>query len=119
MLTVCNAILVAWLLAAVALRRRHALHAGMTTLGFSLDLALLLYVEFNRQAIATALGGMTTMLAVHVAVATLTALLWPVLLFSGGRVLAGGSHRLHRAAAGVFLLARIASAITAWLATGG
>lgn len=115
-LTTINAGIFLWLCAGIALRRRHLLHAAMMTLGFACDLALLVYVEFSTQAIEqTVAKPPGAMLVVHVVLATIMLVLYPFVIYSGGRVLAGGDISKHKRVALPFMLTRLLVVITAWL----
>lgn len=86
------------------------------TLAFALDIALLLYVELSRQAIEqTVAKPPGAILLVHVLLATFTLALYPFLIYSGGKVLAGGDRHKHRRLAIPFMLARGLVVVTAWM----
>ncbi len=115
-LSIINAAIFVWLCAGIALRKRHVLHAAMMTLGFAMDMALLIYVEFSAQAIEqTVTKPPGAILLVHVLLATIMLVLYPFVIFSGGRVLAGGDVRRHKRLALPFMLARLLVVITAWM----
>ena len=119
LLTFLNFGLFFWFVVAVLLRRNRPLHMGMMTFGFSLDVALLLHVEFALQAVEKAAEqvstGVNPMMMIHISIAGGLTVLYPFLLYSGGRVSAGGSLRRHRRLALPFLAARLALAVTAFL----
>ncbi len=115
-LSIINAAIFGWLCAGIALRKRHALHAAMMTLGFAFDLALLVYVEFSSQAIEqTVAKPPGVVLVIHVLLATIMLVLYPFVIYSGGKVLAGGDVRKHKRLAIPFMLARLLVVITAWM----
>lgn len=115
-LSIINAAIFGWLCAGIALRKRHGLHAAMMTLGFAFDLALLVYVEFSAKAIEQAVSKPPgALLVIHIVLATVMLVLYPCVIFSGGRVLAGGDVRKHKRLAVPFMIARLLVVITAWL----
>jgi uncharacterized membrane protein YozB (DUF420 family) len=88
-LSIINAAIFGWLCAGIALRKRHGLHAAMMTLGFGFDLALLVYVEFSSKAIEqTVAKPPGVVLVIHVLLATIMLVLYPFVIYSGGKVLA-------------------------------
>lgn len=115
MLTAINFAIFGWLLLGVAVRKRRLLHATMMTLGFGLDIGLLLYVELNRHAIAQAMQAPGALLVVHILIAVGVIALYPVLMFTGGQTLACRPVNRHRALALAFLALRLALAVTAWM----
>ena len=119
-LSIINAAIFGWLCTGIALRRRRVLHAAMMTLGFAMDMSLLIYVEFSSQAIEqTVAKPPGAILVIHVLLATLMLGLYPFVIYSGGRVLAGGDARKHKRLAIPFMLARLLVVITAWMVTRG
>ncbi|MCC6465131.1 MAG: hypothetical protein IT463_07315 [Planctomycetes bacterium] len=105
-----------WLAAGVALRRRRPLHAAMMTLGFAFDTALLLFIELDRGATGQLRGPMSGWMTAHVWVAGLMTLLWPTMLYLGGRASAGAPVKLHRLLGRLFLAGRFVLAGTAAMA---
>jgi len=113
LLSILNFAVLAWVIVAVLMRRNHAVHVTMVTLTFAFDMALLLFVELDREAVKQSLGGPGVMMTIHIAIATLLAVLYPWLLFTGGRVSAGAVHTRHRKLATLFLAGRLGLAVTA------
>ncbi len=105
-----------WFCIGVPMKRRVPLHAGWMTLGFAMDTALLLFIELDRSAIAQLGGRMNTWLQVHIGIATLLIVWYPVLLFTGGMVSAGAPLKRHKQLAISFLVLRLLLAVTAVLA---
>ena len=114
-LSIINASIFLWLCVGIALRRRHMLHATMMTLGFALDIALLLYVEFSSAAIEQTVAKPGPLLLVHVLLATVMLVLYPFVIYSGGRVLAGSDRTRHRRLALPFMVARLLVVVTAFM----
>ena len=114
-LSIINASIFLWLCVGIALRRRHMLHATMMTLGFAFDIALLLYVEFSSAAIEQTVAKPGPLLLVHVLLATAMLALYPFVIYSGGRVLAGGNTARHRKLALPFMVARLLVVVTAFM----
>ncbi|GIK53753.1 MAG: hypothetical protein BroJett014_27260 [Planctomycetota bacterium] len=116
MLSAINAAIFLWLCAGIALKRRRTLHGAMMSMGFAFDLSLLLYVELSARAIEQTVGKPPgAILVVHVALATIMLLLYPVVLYSGGKVYAGGEARRHKRVALPFMVTRLLVVITAWM----
>lgn len=105
-----------WLATGVALRRRRLVHAAMMTLGFAIDTGLLLFIELDRGATGQLRGPMGGWMIAHVWVAGLMTLLWPAMLYLGGRASAGAPVRIHRRLGQVFLAGRFVLAGTAAMA---
>ncbi|MDC1142215.1 hypothetical protein OAU50_03920 [Planctomycetota bacterium] len=98
------------------MKKRHALHMSWMTLGFALDLGLLLFIELDRAAIKAALGPMDVWLGIHILIALVLIVLYPMTLWSGAKVTAGMPVAKHKRLAMVFLVLRFLLAVTAFLA---
>lgn len=114
--TFLNFGVLAWLMAGVALKRRHPLHMLWMTFGFALDTTLLLFIELDRDATKQLFGAMSFWLGVHILIATVLVFLYPVLIFSGGKVSAGANKLWHKRFALSFFVMRFFLAVTAVLA---
>lgn len=106
----------AWFVVGAALHSKRTLHAGLMTLGFALDTALLLFIELDRDAIAQLREQMSVWMQIHIVIAVLLIFWYPALLFSGGMVSAGAPLTWHKRLAVSFLLLRLLLAVTAVLA---
>ncbi len=107
-----------WLLAGVFMKKRHALHMSWMTFGFALDLGLLLFIELDRGAVEQLAEPlkMGTWLVIHILIALVLVVLYPMVLWSGAKVSAGMLVSKHRHLAITFLAMRFLLAVTAWLA---
>jgi hypothetical protein len=114
--TILNGGVFLWLVAGVPLHRRPALHMMWMTFGFALDTALLLFIEFDRDATAKLFGGMSTWLAIHIVIATILVVWYPMLIYSGGKVSAGKPMGFHKKIAIAFFVLRFLLWLTAVLA---
>lgn len=104
----------------VALRRRRRVHIPIMLSAFVLDVASVLYLQVQRQAVQTAVGKPTALLTVHVSLAILTIVLYLVVIPAGWRLAATGNGRtLHRRAAMLFLVCRVGTWATSFFTTPG
>lgn len=104
--TILNGSVFLWLLAGWPLHRRPALHMMWMTFGFAADVALLLFIELDRDATKQLFGGMSIWLAIHIVIAMLLVFWYPILLFSGGKVSAGKPKTFHKPFALTFFALR-------------
>ncbi|MBI2922476.1 MAG: hypothetical protein HYY18_15605 [Planctomycetes bacterium] len=106
--------------AGLAFRRRRRVHIPLMLSAFVLDVASVLYLQVQRQAVQTAVGKPTTMLMIHVSLAIGTILLYLIVIPLGWRLAVTGKGRpQHRRAAVLFLLFRVGTWVTAFFATPG
>lgn len=104
----------------VALRRRRRVHIPIMLSAFVLDVASVLYLQVQRQAVQTAVGKPTTMLMIHVSLAIGTVILYLVVIPLGWRLAVSGKGRpAHRRAAMMFLVCRVGTWVTAFFTTPG
>jgi hypothetical protein len=108
-----------WLVIGVAFKGRPPLHMTWMTFGFALDTTLLLYIELTRQALGQLFAPMGFWLVVHIVIATVLVFVYPMLLFSGGKVSAGKPKDFHMWLARTFFLLRFLLWVTAVLAMQG
>lgn len=110
--------LVALLLVALglALRRRAKLHMALMTAAFLVDLALLLYVEFTRQAVEKALSGGDALLYFHIAVSLGVLVLYVLQIRLGLRLYRGQPivRVRHRQLGVVFVVLRLLNFVTSF-----
>ena len=99
----------------VSLRKKRRVHPPFMITCFVTDLALVLYLEFSRGAVETTVGRMTTELAIHVALATVSLMLYVFLIMTGRKVLKGDDSikPRHFRLAIAFLFVRTAVLVTA------
>lgn len=115
--------LIAWGLLVRGDRRRHRALMGSA---FAVDLGLVLWIEFTRGAVATSLALEDRpvpgpLLAFHIAVSTVTLVLYGIQLASGTRLFAGRelSRTMHRRCGWMFVAFRLTNLATSfWIAAG-
>lgn len=100
----------------LALRRRAKAHMALMTLAFLADLGLLLYVEFSRQAIEKALGGIDALLGFHIAVSTGVLVLYVLQLRLGLALYRGrpAVRERHRQLGIAFVVLRLLNLVTSF-----
>lgn len=100
----------------LALRRDRHKHPPLMAAAFVIDLGLVLYLELTRGAIDRAAGLASPVLSVHVGFAVTTLVLNIALVASGVALWrgAGGWRGWHRRLAGVFVVTRLATFLTAF-----
>lgn len=103
----------------IACRRTRSRHVPIMLTGFVLDLALLLYIEFGKNAIKqAATGAVQPIFYIHISVATLSLLMYFVQLYTGFRLLLKGTGReKHKMLAMIFIPLRLATTVTSFLLT--
>jgi hypothetical protein len=67
-------------------RRRRSLHMSMMITAFVVDLALVLYIELTRKAVATVVGGVRPFLWFHAGVSVITLVLYVVMITLGRKL---------------------------------
>lgn len=108
-----------FLVIGLAFRRKPPLHMAWMTFGFALDTALLLFIELDREATKQLFGSMDFWLVVHILISFFLVALYPMMLWSGGRVSAGMPKLWHKRFAIAFFVMRFLLAVTAYLAVHG
>lgn len=105
------------LMIGLALRRDRGKHPKIMATAFVLDVSLVLYLELTRGAIDRASQLASQLLTVHVAFAVSALVLNIALVVSGYRLYSGrpASRTMHRRLAGLFMLCRVATLLTAFL----
>lgn len=106
----------AWLCVGVLFKRRPPVHMMLMTSGFALDTALLLYIELARSALGQLLAPMGPWLVVHIIIAVLLVPIYPMLIYSGGKVSAGKPVDFHKWLARTFFALRFLLWLTVPLA---
>lgn len=102
-------------------RHRAKLHIAIMSVAFLIDLALLLYIEISRHAIAhvskSVLAAQSdALLYFHVTVSTLTLVLYVVQISSGIKLFKGWvpSSKFHQRAAMLFVTCRLLNYATSF-----
>jgi len=102
----------------VALRKRPRAHIPIMLTAFALDLGSVVYLQLARNAVGKTASSPSTLLLVHVTVATATILLYAAMTATGWRLAATGRGRAaHRTLARIFLVCRIATWVTSFFTT--
>jgi hypothetical protein len=93
----------------------HAFHMLWMTAGFAADTALLLFIELDRGALEQTIAPMQMgfWLIVHILIACVLVIWYPMLIYSGGKVSAGKPLDFHRRIARIFFVLRILLWVTA------
>lgn len=105
MLHAISAAVLALLVSGAVMRKRWELHAACMGTAFVLDLALLLYIELTRKAVATVAGGPSPLVLFHAAVSTAVLVLYLTQFGLARAALAGrGAGRSWHIALGLSLL---------------
>jgi hypothetical protein len=111
------------LLIALGWKFRHqaVLHIALMSVAFCIDLALLLYIELSRHAIAHVSNSVLTaqsdnLLYFHVTVSVLTLVLYIVQITSGIKLFKGWSpsRQFHQRAAMLFIACRLLNYVTSF-----
>lgn len=115
----CSIFICAILAYGIFKRHERVLHVRVMSVAFALDLTLVIWLEFSREAVekALALGGRDRpgpLLAVHITFAVLTIVCYLIQIYFGRKLLRGDeSIRVkHRAGAAVFVFCRMANLVT-------
>lgn len=103
-------------------RKDVKVHVPAMLMAFVADVALVLSIELNRQAIETVVVDVQApqdhaLLLFHVAVSLVTIILYAVLTVLGFKILKGERSllKLHRNLGGVFLLCRLTNYVTSFM----
>lgn len=112
---IASLIIYCFILFGITLHKKRALHRKLMKLSFLFDLLLLFYIEAGRHAIEKAMDLPDGLLGIHIIVAVLTMLIYPIVLYSGSRFYKGEIRRIiHRNLAYTFLLFRTLNLITSF-----
>lgn len=112
-----SGIICAGILVGLVNRRRKRVHIPIMLGAFVGDLALVLYIELTRDAIATARTHMTTLMAVHVTLSVLVLALYVTQIVSGLKKALGGTKSWHGKTGWALLMCRLGNFITSLLVT--
>jgi len=111
-LSVCVYIL---LIIGFANRGRRRVHIPLMTTAFAIDMAMLLYIELSRDAIATARTTHSGLLQFHIGLSVVVIVLYLGQVYTGIRKARGRSSRWHGKAGVVLLVARLGNLITSFM----
>jgi len=109
---VCIALVIGY-----ANRRRPRLHVPIMLSAFLVDMAMVVYIELDRGAMATARAKMGPLMVVHIALSCVVILLYLGQIATGVRNLKGTRSRWHRHAGLWLILTRIGNLVTSFLVT--
>ena len=106
----------------LAYRRRAEIHMPLMFAAFSVDIGLLLYIEWSRHAIeqladASGTPGEHWFLIFHVSVSAIMLVLYLVQIASGLALIKGNTQRRswHKAAGWAFVGFRLLNYVTSWM----
>ena len=116
-LHILSTLVVALIAGGVLTRATPAVHMRFMTAAFAIDLALVLYIEATRHAVARVVGPAGALLWFHAAVSTSVLLLYGAQLTLGRRMLAGrtSAKGVHAALGLTFCLFRLTNYATAFM----
>jgi len=111
--------ILACLLIAVGLtqRRRRRIHIPLMLSAFVIDLGIVVYIEWDRGAIASAKARMGPLMIVHICLSVLVLILYAVQIVTGVRKARGRPARRHGTTGLCFCVARFGNLITSFLVT--
>ncbi len=117
MLHIISTIVIGLLIIGLFLRGRPAVHPKLMITAFTLDVLLVLYIEFTRGAIEQVVGGIGPLLWFHVAVSTVVLFSYVGMAVLGRRLLRGelATGNLHRNLGIAFCILRSLNYVTSYL----
>jgi uncharacterized membrane protein YozB (DUF420 family) len=100
-------------------RRRNAVHIRLMISAFLIDLFLVLYIEFSRNAVQKVVASSRPLVWFHAAVSVVVLVCYVVMIQLGRNVLAGNSfaRKRHKMVGIVFVVLRSLNYITSYLVT--
>lgn len=99
--------------AGIYFRKDRRRHVTIMLTAFGLDMLMVLYIEFTRDAINEAIHPPHPFITFHVVISILVVLLYLTQLFSGLKLLKHGTHRqFHKFSAAAFIVMRLANLVT-------
>lgn len=101
-----NTLIYLWMWIGVTLRHRQKLHIGMMSVTILADLLLLIWVEFQNQAIEQSMQGMTFLLLIHILASFLFLGCYVCLIVTGIQKYQGKESHWHRYFAWICLISR-------------
>mgnify|MGYP007037809600 CR=1 FL=1 len=106
------------LVVGVLYRRRRRVHVPLMITAIALDLAMVLYIELSRGAVQSAQSKMGTLMIVHIAISVLVLVLYGIHVYTGIRMLRGGTRRTHALIMPATLALRIGNFVTSIMVMG-
>ncbi len=108
------------LVAGIAVRKNKHTHIPFMLSAFLIDMLMLVGIELNRSAIATARTTDDRLLQVHIAISVLVVLLYVFQLVTGIRMAKGGRRsRIHGKTGYALLLLRVGNLVTSVIVMQG
>lgn len=100
-------------------RRRNAVHIRLMISAFLIDLCLLVYIEYSRQAVQKVVASTRPVVWFHATVSVVVLLCYVLMIHLGRGVLAGNptARKRHRTLGIVFVILRSLNYITSYLVT--
>jgi uncharacterized membrane protein YozB (DUF420 family) len=100
-------------------KRRNAVHIRLMICAFLIDLGLVLYIEFSRNAVQKVAGSTSLLLWFHAAVSVMVLVCYVAMIQLGRGILAGHpkARRWHRMLGITFLFLRGLNYVTSYLVT--
>ncbi len=96
-------------------RRRKAVHIPLMLTAFVLDVAIVLYIEITRDAIAAAKAKMGPLMIVHICISVAVLLLYGVQIVTGIQKARGRRNRWHGFSGTSLLLLRFGNLVTSFM----
>ncbi len=107
------------LVAGIAARKNKHTHIPFMLSAFLIDMLMLVGIELNRNAIATARTTDDRLLQVHIALSVLVVLLYVFQLVTGIRMAKGRPNRFHGKTGYALLLLRVGNLVTSIIVMQG
>jgi hypothetical protein len=100
-------------------RRRNAIHIRLMISAFLIDLCLLVYIEYSRQAVQKVVASTRPVVWFHATVSVVVLLCYVSMIHLGRGVLAGNptARKRHQRLGIVFVILRSLNYITSYLVT--
>lgn len=95
-------------------RRRRRVHIPLMVSALIIDLSVVAYIEFTRDAVASAQKKMGPLMIVHLAFSISVLILYGVQVYTGIKKARGGVSRTHGKVMPWFLLARFGNLFTSF-----
>ena len=100
-----------------AFRRRRRIHVPAMLVAFVVDMAVVAYIEFTRDALASAKAKMGPLMVVHLIFSVSVLVLYFGQIATGLRKLKNRPSWWHRQGAALFLISRFGNLITSFWVT--
>jgi len=96
-------------------RRNRRVHIPLMLTAFVVDMAMLLYIEFTRDAIQAAQDRMSTLMFIHVLLSVATLVLYVGQIITGIKKLKGKPSTWHRIGGQSLMLTRLGNLVTSFM----